>query len=282
MGSKFESAVHAACRGNREEVVLAILEHGIIDNHAEYNQIVEAVCEAGFIRAMEALETQALNHEPKPAKWIPTVKKVIAGGKVASLKYMSRRSTIKLDIPPGSVALSSLYGHEAMSDYLLDQGCDIEESGDLGSPLRCACLNGHDSVFCLLVNRGADVNRNGRFGSALHAAAMKGHTHIAKLLLDAGADFNIEGGYYGTPLQAAAYQGHGQVLSLLLQDGADVHRRGFSRDAFHAAAEGGNHEIIRILLDSGFTMLEPLPIGGPLMNCSGSPRRDLLRESSPS
>jgi ankyrin repeat protein len=282
VGGKFENAVHAACQGNCEDVVLAILDHGsIITDQADYDQIVEAVCEAGFPRAIEALEAHALNHGAMPAKSILTFKKVIASGKVASLKYMSRKSTTRFDASPGSVALSSLHGHEAMTGYLLDQGYDIEEPGELGSPLRCACLNGHGSVCRLLVNRGADVNRNGRFGSGLHAAAMKGHAHIARLLLDAGADVNIKGGYYGTPLQAAAYQGHKQVLSRLLRGGADVHRSGFSKDAFHAAAEGGHHDIIRLLLDSGFTMLRPIPVDHVMFDRDGPPPRDLLRESSP-
>jgi ankyrin repeat protein len=282
IGGKFESAVHAACQGNHEDVVLAILDHSTsITNQAHYDQTVEAVCEAGFPRAIEALEAHALSHEAKPAKSILRFRKVIASGNVASLKRIYPKGATNFDIPLGSVALSSLYGHEATTGYLLDRGCDIEEPGELGSPLRCACLNEHSSVCRLLVDRGADVNGNGRFGSALHVAAMKGHAHIAQYLLDAGADVNIKGGYYGTPLQAAAYQGHKQVLSVLLQGGADVYQSGFSRDAFHAAAEGGNPDIIRVLLDSGFRMPGNIHVPGlPMQSRARSPK-DLLRESSP-
>ncbi|PVH75426.1 ankyrin, partial [Cadophora sp. DSE1049] len=77
---------------------------------------------------------------------------------------------------------------------------------------------------------------------------MKGQLHIVRLLLDAGANVNIQGGYYGTPLQAAAYQGHKEVVSLLVGAAADPQQSGFSKDAIHAAAEGGRHHIIELLL----------------------------------
>jgi ankyrin repeat protein/predicted nucleic acid-binding protein len=282
IGGKFESAIHAACQGDREDVVLVILDHcTVITDPADYDRVLEAACEAGFLRVLKALEDNTLSHNAKPEKSVLMIKKVIAGGKVASLKYMSRKSAIRLDLFPGIVALSSLHGHEAMTGYLLDQGFDIEEPGELGSSLRCAALHGHGSVCRLLVDRGADVNGNMNFGSALHAAAMKGHAHIAKLLLDSGADANIKGGFYGTPLQAAAYQGHKHVLSILIQRGADVHHGGFSQDAFHAAAEGGHHDIVRFLLDSGFAMLKPFSFPKPVNYQIPPPSPDLLRESSP-
>jgi hypothetical protein len=59
-----------------------------------------------------------------------------------------------------------------------------------------------------------------------------------------------------------------------------VHRDGFPKDDFHAAAECGHHDIIRFLLDSGLTMLKPLTFGRAMGHLI-SPARDLLPESSP-
>ena len=281
LGGKFDTAVHAACRGDQEDVVLAILNETEMTDQMQYDAALEVVSEAGFSQAMKKLQGHPLSHTTRVSKKLHMANKVIISGKVANLKYLTRQSTLADVVPPGSVALSALHGHEAMTTYLLDHGLDIAEVGDLGTPLRCASLNGNSSVCHLLLNRGADVNGNARFGSALHAAAMKGQLHIVKLVLDAGASVNIQGGYYGTPLQAAAYQGHKEVVSLLVAAGADPQQSGFSKDAFHAAAEGGRHEIVQLLLSSGFTLLEPIQYGRMNASMAPPPPRNLLREASP-
>ncbi len=88
---------------------------------------------------------------------------------------------------------------------------------------------------------------------------MKGHVSIMKLLIQHGADANSCGGYYGNALQAAAYRGHKTAAEVLLDAGADVYKQGFSRDAFHAAAEGGHEEIVCLFLEKGFKFYHPLP-----------------------
>lgn len=64
VGGKFRSAVHAACRGNHEEVALAILEKDVILSAAEFDSILEAVLQAGFSRATEKLYTLPWSNAP--------------------------------------------------------------------------------------------------------------------------------------------------------------------------------------------------------------------------
>jgi hypothetical protein len=102
IGGNFESAFHAACQGNRKDVFLNILDYSAaITGQADYDQIVKAACEAGFLRAIEALQARAPSHEAKPEKSIQTSKKVIASGKFASLEYLSRDPTTMLSDFPG-------------------------------------------------------------------------------------------------------------------------------------------------------------------------------------
>ncbi|KAJ9263161.1 hypothetical protein DTO195F2_3139 [Paecilomyces variotii] len=277
VGRVFRSAIHAACRGNHEEVALAILDKDAILSRAEFDSILEAVLEAGFSRAIEKLYTLPGNNNPTPNT-------AIIGGQLGILKRLLRKSSAADLLPNGSVALAALNGKEEITRFLLlDQKLDVEETGVLGTPLLCAALNGHSNVCRLLFDLGADVNRNTRLGSALHAAAMKGHLQTARLLIHLGADVNIHGGYYGTPLQAATCLGHAETVRLLLSANASPQMSGLSKDAFHAAAENGQYHIIQILLSAGFEPPVPMSWGKRrARRLILSQPRNLLRESSPS
>lgn len=200
------------------------------------------------------------------------------------MQRLLRKSSAADLLPHGSVALAALHGKEDIARFLLlDQKLDIEEAGELGTPLRCAALNGHSNICRLLIDYGADLNGNGRLGSALHAAAMKGQLQTVGFLIQLGADVDISGGYYGTPLQAATCLGHAEMVRLLLSAHASPHKSGFSKDAFHAAAENGQYHIIHILLRAGFK--PPVPMRWGKVKARRSTRslpRNLLRESSPS
>lgn len=65
-GGKFDSAVHAACRGNHEEIALAILDKDVILSLAEFDSILEAVLEVGFPRATEKLYNLPWRNAPTP------------------------------------------------------------------------------------------------------------------------------------------------------------------------------------------------------------------------
>ena len=183
-------------------------------------------------------------------------------------------------LPEQSLSVAALGGQNGMIQFLLDKGFDLEHEGQFGSPLRAASIMGHESTVQLLLGLGADVAANGSFGDALQAAATKGHVTIVKMLSHKGADVKAEGGYYGNSLQAAAFQGHQEVAKILLNAGAEVYQLGFSKDAFHAAAEGGNEEIVHLFLERGFTLRSPLHPPSALLR-SPSPFRNFLRDVSP-
>ncbi|RMJ22395.1 ankyrin repeat protein [Aspergillus sp. HF37] len=138
---------------------------------------------------------------------------------------------------------------------------------------------GHDSTVRALLERGANVNKCEISGDALQAAAIKGHLSVTRVLLQNKADVNNVGGYYGNPLQAAAYQGHRDVAEALLDAGALAAKPGRYKDAFRAAAEAGQAEIISLFLDRSYRF--PIELRLATARSSLSARsRDLLREAS--
>ena len=168
-----------------------------------------------------------------------------------------------------------------MITLLLDKGLDIEHEGQFGTPLRSASLLGHESTVSLLLDHAAKASAGSSIGNALEAAAMNGHVSIANSLLKKGVDANSKGGSYGTALQAAAYRGHSKIAELLLDAGADVYLPGISKDAFHAAAEGGHENVIRLLLNREFTFRQPLDtLARRKHRMAQSSYKNLLRSSS--
>lgn len=113
---------------------------------------------------------------------------------------------------------------------------------------------------------------------------MKGHTAIAKVLIQEGADVDLHSGFYGNALQAAAYQGHETMIQTLVKAGANIHQQGYSKDAIHAAAEGGNEAIVRFLLDEVRVKVPEFSyiITEPAFRLHQEACKRVLRDESPS
>ena len=186
-------------------------------------------------------------------------------------------------MPKGAIATAALGGQNAMINFLVDQELDLNQEAYLGTPLRAASVMCHESTVRLLLRLGASVQVSGSLGEPLQAAAMRGHESITRILLSHGADVDSQGGIYGTALQAAAHRGHQKIVEILLDAGADVYKEGFSRDAFHAASEGGREGIVSLLFERGFRIREPV-LGSSFRHRLGreSPYKNLLRDASPS
>lgn len=279
--SLFDSAIQAACKGDKESAALTILENTAVATQDSFDQRLEAVSEAGFFQATEYLLDHPFGDTTDRAQALKTGDKVVMSGNVNILRRLLRKADLANTVPEDSVALSALHGHQEMTAFLTDQGMSIEHPGRLGRPLRCAALNGHADVCRLLLDRGAAVDGKDHFGNALHAAAMKGKIDAVEMLLEFGANVNESGGTFGTPLQAAAYSGHKDIVSLLLTRKANPTLAGYSKDVFHAAAEGGQYEIINLLLSMGLKPSSPLPPPVADFMEYVRPARDMIRQASP-
>lgn len=178
-------------------------------------------------------------------------------------------------------------GHLEVVTVLLEAGADVSAPAPQLDGLQTlyeAVKHGHPEVVDALLKAGANVDNLGCLGeTALREAVNQGNLEVVKILLKGGADVNAPTpfGFCRTVLQAAAGQGHLEIVNALLEAGADANaptapmrmknanRLVFAldredeetrsidtatisgREALQAAAEGGNMEVMNILLKAG-------------------------------
>ena len=253
---RFDNSLHASFLGDHEDVALILLDNGFdISSQNEYNSIIQQAAQAGFTKVIRYLQTKyASSYGKSSSAQRKAIEAAIIKGQLGVLeRFLSNSSDPQQDLPGDAISTAALGGHDLMIFWLLDRGLDIEKEGRFGTRLRAATLMGHKSTVWKLLDRGARVNVCGSLGDALQASAMKGYVSIAALLIQRGADINGAGaGAFGNPLQAAAYRGHQTVVEVLLDAGADVHQEGLSKDALHAAVDGGHEGILCLFLERGF------------------------------
>ncbi|KAF5013361.1 hypothetical protein FDECE_608 [Fusarium decemcellulare] len=285
-GARFENALDAAFYGGHENVVLLLVKDGSsLKSETDHERGLQMAAEYGFSQVINELRRsplasirakETLNRQKE------RMAKAIKGGQQHVIRYQLLGNVLDplTRLPRDAVAIAAFYGHTDVAGFLLSMGMGIEVEGQFGSPLRSASLMNRKSTVRLLLQRGADIKTGELKGNALYVAAVKGHVDIAGMLIAEGTDVNQKTGSLGTVLQAASYYGHKSIVRMLLDAGADVHMGGASRDAFHAAAEGGHQEIIMLLLERGYKFRDPPSY--PLANMGPAPAyRQLFRESSP-
>jgi len=280
----FQNALQASIEGNHEDVAILLLQNGFkINDQSEDDQVLQGASQTGYVKVVDHLQrTYGSSFGNLGSAKCKAIQAAISKGQIGVLeRFIQRIQDPRTELPADSIATAALGGHDSIITLLLDKGLDIEHGGQFGSPLRSASLLGHELTVRLLLDRAAKVSASSSIGNALEAAAMNGHVSITNSLLQEGVDANSKGGTYGTALQAAAYRGHSKVAELLLDASADVYLPGITKDAFHAAAEGGHENVIRLFLDRGFTSRQPLPPPSYMMGSEPS-CKNLLRSSSPS
>ncbi|KAI9655980.1 MAG: hypothetical protein M1821_005041 [Bathelium mastoideum] len=282
----FDNAFHAALVGGREDIAVLLLKSGrfqLVDQ-SEYNAAFRQAAQAGFLNVVQTLEqvyksiftisTQSTNRS--------VLDSVIYKGQLGMLeKLLAMKSARSASLPLDALSKAAFGGHDGMVSSLIKRGLDLEMEGPFGTPLRAASLMGHESTVRLLVDKGANVNTDSPLGDPLQAAAMNGHISVTKTLIGGHANVNKVGGFFGNALQAAAYRGHLAVVELLLDAKAKIYQEGFSKDVFHAAAEGGHENIIRALVKKGHSLQRWFPPPAMYAPPPPSPSFDLLRSSSP-
>ncbi len=168
--------------------------------------------------------------------------------------------------PYGMTALALAAERTSTAMLLIQAGADITVTDRDGETLLMKSAEGGSLPLVeYFVNHGLDVNAEGgaRY-TALMRAIYNGHAAIAKFLLEHGADPNKVDNMGSTALMKAARHGYSDgvkdlaweidVVKLLLEYGADVNasfRTGGRRTALMSAAEGGNIETARVLLEHG-------------------------------
>lgn len=114
------------------------------------------------------------------------------------------------------------------------------------------------NVVKILLERGADINVEGYSlygdrGSALHQAAKYGHSAMVELLLQhPNLEVSVQNSWGETPLLCAAGTGKLDIVKMLLARSGGVDINTPDREGqvpLHKAAQSGNWELMRYLLD---------------------------------
>jgi serine/threonine-protein phosphatase 6 regulatory ankyrin repeat subunit B len=121
---------------------------------------------------------------------------------------------------------AAMNGQRDVVDFLIQNGCDINESLKNGMTPLCTAAFKHYDIVSLLIEKGADVNHKTYSGdTALHFAVLNGNYEITKILLDNGANVNDADNEGNTPLFKAVMVNKKEIVDLLVQRGADVNSK---------------------------------------------------------
>ena len=168
--------------------------------------------------------------------------------------------------PPLRVAAAR--GDALLVELLLEAGADVDGPG-LETPLLAAASGGHEEVLEILLEDGADIYHEGPDGlDALHRAAGAGRRRAfealataypkrmrqpALALLDEALDERRRAASAVADLIRLVREGKPEVVARKVRNGGvDVNEwddRGFT--LIFAAAEQGDHELIRLLAEAG-------------------------------
>ena len=128
----------------------------------------------------------------------------------------------------------------------------IEAGADVNKALKSAALHGHDQCVESLIKAGADVNMS----CHLVVAVKSGSQRCVELLGKAGADVNAQfetpGGSTRNVLLEAVEGGNEEIVQLLLETGADAKDiEGNESSPLDRAASDGNFKIVDSLIKAG-------------------------------
>jgi len=162
--------------------------------------------------------------------------------------------------PAGTTLLhqAARYGYVELAEFLLSERArvDLVDIAEC-TPLHYAVMNAHIDLERLLLQNGANANppKNPYGYTPLHFAVMgkEKHLELAEPLVESGANVNAVArtGLF-RPLHFAANTGNADAVRLLLDAGAEVNARDAQGGtALHAAAKGGHTATVQLLLARG-------------------------------
>ena len=239
-------------------------------------------------------------------------------GDIDSIRSLLRKKTdVNSARADGTTALAwAVYKSDDQAvELLLKSGADVNAANDYGvTPLYLACRNGDSAIVSQLLKGGANPNLAKQTGETpLMTCTNTGDAQSVKLLIDNGAEINAAENQEGqTALMWAVAEKHPAVTKVLVDNGANVHMKsriipmpepyvieleagtsiwgsnypptirfqevtgGFT--ALYFAAQQGDAESARILIDAGANVNEPHPEhGSPLVVAMASGREAVAK-----
>jgi len=158
------------------------------------------------------------------------------------------------------LCIAAAAGDKAMTQLLLDFGCDINARDGHGeTPLfyileKRASREATLPMIKFLIERGADFDKLTNYWNEtpLFPAIRNSFGEAVEILMALGADPNQRSELDETPLLLAAATYDAKTVALLLDAGADIEARNrIGRTPLHIAAHGNRLAVVDLLLKSG-------------------------------
>ena len=141
----------------------------------------------------------------------------------------TRNNSLRFDDGQTPLHFAAIYGHKAITSYLLENGASVKAKDILGStPLHEAVRYGHIEIVQLLLDKGADANSQDSLGKTplLLVIPKETRIEISSLLITHGANPNAKDMYGDTPVHIATMSGmEVGMLENLKNGGADINER---------------------------------------------------------
>ncbi|XP_072233466.1 ankyrin repeat and SOCS box protein 15b [Leuresthes tenuis] len=137
---------------------------------------------------------------------------------------------------------------------LLRHGANVTVRDGHGvTPLGVAAEYGHTEALDILIQHGGDVSAQASNGdTVLYDASGSGNLDCIKLLLLHGANPNVASYACQLPIHRAAYEGHILALRTLIPITTKRAIRLSGQSPVHSAADGGQAECLKLLIQRGF------------------------------
>ncbi|XP_067660111.1 putative ankyrin repeat protein RF_0381 [Haliotis asinina] len=141
------------------------------------------------------------------------------------------------------------------------------------TPVMNTASDGERGVFNILVDAGADLSLvNNNKETILHVACQGGNVEIVKVIITSNAVYinsREKGG--SIPVMSAARAGHKAVFDILVEAGADLSLVNNNKETIlHVACQGGNVEIVKVIITSNAVYINSREKGGsiPVMSAA--------------
>ncbi|KAL7891178.1 hypothetical protein AOLI_G00006540 [Acnodon oligacanthus] len=179
--------------------------------------------------------------------------------------------------------LAARFGRVEVVSWLLAFGGGAEQETDCGAvPAHYAAARGDLTCLKLLIGQAPGcVNQQTFIGATpLYLACQEGHLHVVEYLVkDCGADVHIRAQDGMTPLHAAAHMGHHSLVVWLVSY-TDISLSSQDKEgatALHFAASGGHHRILDRLLHIGSKVIKDHWGGTPLHDAAENGEMECCR-----
>lgn len=176
---------------------------------------------------------------------------------VTNTLLKQRNVRIDLPLPENRTFLhiAAKNGNLRIVEALISKGVDINAMDDTNiTSLFIAAALGYDAIVQVLISNGAKINLQSTEGTTpLQIAASFGYTNVVKILLDNKANVTIRDNKNRIAVELAIARGHLKVVQTMIEH-EQFHIHAKSSDDFtllHIAAQNGDLEIIKILVNNG-------------------------------